>query len=211
MIVSKVQFLAKFALPAFAGDQLYMHEIAIGEKWSLPPALVRWTDTVRAMLALAPGVQGRAFVTVDQREVKRGQSQRRPGPHVDGNYLFDWGGGGGGGWLTGAAGRQLEPADHRLQYCSPTGGMLIASDYEACRAWRGRFDGEPDQGGNCEHMQEQINRAELVPLVANAAYWMNSTGIHESLPVRATVQRSLLRITLPHDARQPSNSRGNFT
>src|SRR5690348_5298778 len=160
MIQSKVKALGPFTLPAFAGDQLYMHPIEVGSRWRLPESLERWTSTVAAMLALAPSIVGRAFVTIDQREVKQGRSQRRPGPHVDGNFIFDWGGGG--GWLTGENGRVLEPADHRLQYCSPRGGMLIASNFQACRAWRGRFDGEPDQGGNCEHMIEQIARAEAV-------------------------------------------------
>lgn len=198
MITSKVKMLGAFNLPAFAGDQLYMHPIDIGGNWNLPASLARWVPYIQRMLDMAPTIKGRAFVTIDQKEVKQGHSQRRPGPHVDGNFIFDWGGGG--GWLTGENGRILEPADHRLQYCSPRGGMLIASDFEACRAWRGRFDGEPGQGGNCEHMQDQINRAEAVNLQRNTAYWMNSTGIHESLPVYRTVQRSLLRITLPHDA-----------
>jgi hypothetical protein len=197
MITSKFQRFCAFTLPSFAGDQLYMHPIELDGPLVLPAALEHWIGAIDRLLKWSPIRKGIAFVTIDQRRIEGGTSHRRPGPHVDGNFIFDWGGG---GWLTGENGRVLGPEDHRRQYCSPGGGFLIASDFEGCRAWIGEFDRAPLQGGNCEHIKNQLADAYSFILKPNVAYWGNSTGVHESLPLRESFNRSLLRITLPPDA-----------
>ena len=122
---------------------------------------------------------------------------RRGGPHTDGNYLYGWGGNGG-GWLTGEDGRFLPREKHINQYCSDKGGMLIISSYEACKGWNGEYDGEPNQGGDCSHLD--LSTMESFIMEKNTLYWGNSTFIHESLPIDEDVKRQLVRITLPADA-----------
>jgi hypothetical protein len=178
--------------------QVYMHPMMIGEKIDLPKGAESFTPVVESMLAMLDSTaQGKAFVTIDRRTVFAGKTHRRPGPHVDGNFIYEWHGGG--GWLTGEAGRFLEPHAHKLQYCNPLGGMLIASDHKACRVWTGRFEGEPNQGGDCSHLQSQLNKAPTFLMEEKALYLGNSTCIHESLPVERDVFRTLVRITLPAD------------
>lgn len=181
--------------------QVYMHPHVLGQPLELPVGARHFSNTVAAMLSRLGDVVGKVFITIDRRLVKASTSHRRPGPHVDGNFIYDWSGGGGGGWLTGTNGRVLPPEAHRLQYCNPLGGLLIASDYAACQVWTGQFEGQPEQGGDCSHMQDQLDRAPTFLLEPNTLWLGNSTCVHESLPVSEDVVRTLVRITLPADLR----------
>lgn len=186
------------SLPAFQSLRLYMHALIIGTGQKLPPSMAEFDPVVDRMLSVVNLNDGdKIFVTIDQKHVTAGQSHRRPGPHVDGNYIFDWGGGGGNGWLTGTAGRVLSPENHKLQYCNPRGGMIIASDHKACRGWIGQFTGQPNQGGDCSHLQDQLDLAQQFWMDPNKIYVGNSTFIHESVAVARDVDRTLVRITLP--------------
>lgn len=193
MIQSNIRPVGQLSLPAFAGMQVYMHPILVGERVTLPEGAEGFEEVVEKMLAMHSIPAGeKIFVTVDQSRVKAGKSHRRPGAHVDGNFIFDWTG----GWLTGVDGRVLSPENHQLQYCNPMGGLLIVSDLMACRAWLGEFAGVPNQGGDCSHLTEDLERNESFLLEPNQVYVGNSTCVHESLPVDQDVERTLVRITL---------------
>ena len=137
------------SLPEYRGDRVYMHAFDIANP-SMPEGYERWNPTLREIAACSPKKTGIAYVTIDEKIVRKGESHRRGGPHTDGNYLFGWGGGG--GWLTGEDGRFLPRDQHEEQYCSEKGGMLIVSSYKACRGWNGELKGEPAQGGDCSHL-----------------------------------------------------------
>lgn len=72
---------------------------------------------LKEVIDCSPKKTGMAYLTIDEKIVKKGESHRRGGPHTDGNYLFGWGGGGS-GWLTGEDGRFLPREKHEEQYCS---------------------------------------------------------------------------------------------
>ena len=154
---------------------------------------------MKEIVAASPKQTGKAYITIDEKIVRKGESHRRGGPHTDGNYLFGWGGGGG-GWLTGEDGRFLPREQHEEQYCSEKGGMLIVSSYEACKGWNGEFEGQPNQGGDCTHLD--LSNMNSFNLKSHTLYWGNSTFIHESLPLEEDVERQLVRITLPADAEE---------
>ena len=183
------------SLPEYRGDRVYMHAFDIANP-SMPEGYERWNPTLREIAACSPKKTGIAYVTIDEKIVRKGESHRRGGPHTDGNYLFGWGGGG--GWLTGEDGRFLPREQHREQYCSEKGGMLIVSSYKACKGWNGEFDGEPNQGGDCSHLD--LSEMESFDMERNTLYCGNSTFIHESLPLEEDVERQLVWITLPADA-----------
>lgn len=185
-------------LPNFNGVRLYMHPIDLSKPISLPKGFENWLNTIEEMLSYSPTKNGIAYVTIDQKSINKGETHRRGGAHTDGNYLFGWSGGG--GWLTGTEGRILTEDKHNLQYNSETGGMLIVSDFEACKAWNGELEGIPNQGGCCEHLRNQFDNMEEITLSKNDIFWMNSTAIHESLPLNIDYNRTLLRITLPADS-----------
>lgn len=152
----------------------------------------KYFSLIKSMLSHITA-SGIAYLTIDEKLVRNGQSHRRGGPHTDGNYIYGWGG----GWLTGSAGRYLPENQHKEQYCSHTGGMIIASSYSACEGWVGEFSQEPKQGGCCSHVD--LSAMDNIKLNENTIYLGNSTFIHESLPVNKDVYRQLIRITLPHD------------
>lgn len=194
MITSLIRPVGSLALPPFAGTRVYMQSHILGERVRIQdnPA---FEDPIEKMLANVQDDGAKVFITIDQKLVLPGKTHRRPGAHVDGNFIFSWSSGGG-GWLTGENGRVLSPENHKLQYVNPMGGMLIVSDYQACRAWVGEIDDEPGQGGNCAHMADKLKTLESFLLDPNQVYLGNSTCVHESLPIQEEVQRTLIRITL---------------
>lgn len=131
-----------------------------------------------------------------KKKLKKEETHRRGGPHVDGNYCFGWGGGGG-GWSTGEKGRYLTMEKHLRQYFSSLGGMFIASSYSACRVWLGEFSGISGQRGSCEHIMDQFPDKESFLLKPNTLYFLNSLCAHESMPVDSDINRQILRITMP--------------
>ena len=196
MFNSQIAPIGKIALPAFIGAQVYMRKHVIGEPVQIAeaPSFEPVVERMLGSISLPTGSE--VFITVDQKELQAGTTHRRGGAHVDGNYIFDWGGGGG-GWLTGVDGRVLSPENHKLQYCNPDGGMLIVSDFQACRAWMGEFEGQPNQGGDCTHLTQGLAQNPSILLEPNRIYLTNSTCVHESLPLTEDVARTLVRITLP--------------
>jgi hypothetical protein len=159
---------------------------------------------VAKMIEFLPIKKGTAFLTVDGKIVEKGQSHRRGGRHIDGNYIQEtcsWGGWNGGGWKVGEGGRILSSEHHKLSYENQTGGMLIASTYPACKGWNGVFEGRPYVGGDCI----RIEVGEGFMLESNFVYYGNSQFLHESLPIDKTTHRVVARITLPIDYPVVSN------
>lgn len=168
----------------------------------------KFKDIVKKMVSPLPIKEGVAFLTVDGKLVEKGKTQRRGGIHIDGNYLAEikswpgsggagWGGNGGGnGWKVGEGGVELNSEQHKISYENPNGGMLIVSNYPACKGWNGVFEGKPGIGGDCSGVQIKDEGFILKP---NVVYYGNSQFVHESLPIDKTVERVMLRITLPLD------------
>ena len=141
---------------------------------------------------------GTAFFTIHGRKLTAGGTLRRGGPHTDGNYephLMSFGGGGGNGWKVGQDGPAINTALHGRQYNNERGGIIMASNYEACLGWVGVYDGLPNAGGDCSHLD--LGRPFV--LSRNVVYYGNNHFIHESLPVAHDVHRVLARITMPED------------
>lgn len=168
----------KIEFPEFTETNLYMHFIFLSHP-QIPSGLKAFEPIVREMVKLVevPKEQDGAYLTIDCQEVPMGQTHRRGGVHIDGNYER--------GWTTG----------WKLDCIG--GGMLIVSSYSACRAWTGSFDSLPNKGGDCNHMQSLLNESDSFMLEPNKVYLTNSTCVHESLPVPEIVKRQLVRITLP--------------
>lgn len=196
-LLSKIEELEKVEIPKRLNAHLYMHPLDLEKDVDLPHEFEEFNPVIQRMLMLSPIERGTAWITIDCKSVKKGETHRRGGPHVDGNYVYAWNGGGGNGWKTGDAGRVLSPEDHADQYCNAKGGMIIASSYAACKAWIGEFDVMPNQGGDCSHIRNLLDKMKNLILKPNIFYLGNSTCIHESLPIEEDVDRVLVRLTLP--------------
>ncbi len=181
--------LCAVAFPAYQGRQKYMHTFDLAVP-VMAEGFEDYAEAVKALCAAAGATRGIAHMTVDEKDVDAGMSQRRPRPHVDGCFypaLESWGGGGG-GW------------NH---YCNNVNGpnplrrmpVIVASDVPGCRAWRGEFDGMPSHDGDLSHLD--LPEGEVLP--ANLGYLLSADCVHESMIMPSKTRRMFLRIALPVD------------
>ena len=189
MLHSTYRPLCAVALP-FAGRQHYMHGFDLAAP-SVPEGFEDYLPSVIALCDEAEAYEGKAFLTIDEKIIPAGESQRRPGPHVDGMFLEHmnyWGGGG--GWNHGC---------NAIPFARMP--VIVASDVSLCRAWRGEFDAQPTvdhpeiPDGDLSHISDLLGEGELLP--AGVGYLLSPDCVHESLPVNEDTQRSFMRIALP--------------
>lgn len=192
MLNSYSKELNPIAIPYYNGE-VSMIPFDLSNLLTLPQEFI---SVAEQMIKNLPIKKGIAFLTVHGKFVKKAKTLRRGAPHIDGNFLpsvSSWGNGGGNGWKVGENGVKLNSTDHKLSYDNPNGGMLIASNYSACKGWNGKFEGKAKEGGDCSHIK--LNEGFM--LDADKVYYGNSQFIHESLPLDKDVFRVMYRITLP--------------
>lgn len=180
-LVSDYRPLCSVVLPDFKGRQLYMHEVDAASPRMLD-GYEDYNEVVSSLLASAGYTSGPAFVTVDEKVIQPGMSQRRPGPHVDGHFIKS---------------KQRWGHDGWNHFCNevPIDRMpiIVAASVPGCRAWRGTFDATPRDDGDLSHVE--LGEGELLP--SNVGYLLSPDCIHESLRFEQETQRAFLRIALP--------------
>lgn len=134
------------------------------------------------------------YVMIDEAIVSAGNPQRRPGLHVDGYWhpSLSCHGGGSHDPKPRHAPTPPNPPKKRNE------ALLLASNYSAARALVGDYDRNfiaDWRGGDCSDLP--IGGLNEIILNSNVAYHMDVFTLHESLPVRKTVQRTLVRINAP--------------
>jgi len=155
----------------------------------------KFKSTAFQMLNKIKNLKGTAFFTIHGKRLKKGETLRRGGPHTDGNYEEYHMTFGGGGWKVGQDGPGINTTMHERQYVNDKGGIIIASNYEACLGWNGEYTGSPAVGGDCSHLELDAP----FMLERNRVYYGNNNFIHESLPMSGDVHRVMARITMPED------------
>ena len=189
-IESKVATLNKIKLPLYTGE-VSMVKFCLTSLDGLP---LEFHNLARDMLKNIP-VEGDGYFTIHGKKLKKGETLRRPGPHTDGNYEpCSWGKGGGSGWKVGENGPAIDTQYHKDSYLNINGGIILASNYEACIGWVGEFEGNINVGGDCSKFE--LNNGKF-SLDRDTVYYGNNHFIHESLPMEDDVHRVLARITLP--------------
>lgn len=214
-MLSDVRMGSRVPFPAHIGERIYM----LPFERKLPAKYARWQPTVDAMLS---GVDhdGRCYLMVDQGTVEAGKSQRRPGLHVDGNWVEELNCHGGGHRHRGhghpppppkpnhvnARGRwdQPKPSWNHFQYAPEA--IVLAADVLGAVAYAGEFKADIGPGGEVE---TDVSRMDFVPLTAGLAWIGNVTMLHESIPLPARTQRTVVRINAPQStsAGEPSADR----
>lgn len=190
VLTSTYRPLVPVMLPPSRGRQIRYHAFDL-EAPRLPEGFEDYYEAVTTLCRQAGATTGIAYLTVDEKVVEPGMSQRRPGPHVDGCFRVvgdqaSWGGGGG-GWL---------------HYCNDVGAsaigrmaVIIAASVAGCRAWKGRFVGRPAPDGDLSHISEQLGDGDLLP--ANQGYLLSPDCVHESIRFDQATLRTFIRIALP--------------
>lgn len=185
MLNSDYRSLCSVQLP-YRERQRYMHTFDLANP-VMAEGFEDYLEPVTALCRAAGATSGIAHMTVDEKIVASGMSQRRPGPHVDGCFMPDLGRWGGGGW------------NH---YCNNIAGggykrmpIIVVASVAGCRAWRGVFDGKPTEHGDLASITDKLDNGEVLP--ANVGFLLSPDCIHESMRFDRPTQRTFLRIALP--------------
>lgn len=100
--------------------------------------------------------------------------------------------------LVSASGQPYEKYDSQAMefYAEwPAEALVLASNVEACRAWKGLYEGDAANGGDCDHIDR--SKMEEIILKPYTSYQGNVTMLHESLPMPFDCQRTLVRLNIP--------------
>jgi hypothetical protein len=154
----------------------------------------------KEMLAGIKHEGGTAYFTSHGKKLKKDDTLRRGGPHIDGNYGVTqvpdhivWKNNG--GWKVDQDGPAIDTKFHKDSYLSDKGGIILASNYSSCLGWVGEYKGVIKSGGDCS----DIKLGKGFKLKAGTVYYGNSQFIHESVAVDKDVHRTVVRITMPED------------
>ncbi len=184
MLSSSYRELGPVILPKWAGRQKYMHTFD-ALKPVMPDGFHDYRPAVATLCHYA-GFTGTAHMTVDEKIIQPGMSQRRPGAHVDGCFipaLMDWSHPVGPGW------------NH---YCNniPVSRMavIVAASVAGCIAYPGEFDAAPSNDGDLEHIRGQLGDGILLP--SHTGFLLSPDCVHESVKFATPTKRTFLRIAL---------------
>lgn len=177
MIRSQMLELGKDDLKIpFIEREIYMCPVFIKHEIYFP--IEEFIPIITKMLILAKIKEDIVYVTVDQKNIKKGNTHRRGGAHIDENYSCNE-------WGSPPRWNEIKKNDKS--------GVLLLSSYPSCKGWIGDYEGIPKEGGDCS----DINLDEGFLLKENTIYYGNSNFIHESLPIKEDINRTLIRINIP--------------
>jgi hypothetical protein len=171
--------LRHITFPPFKGRQIYMHTFDTRDP-HMPQGFEDYFEPVINLIEAAGIGHRQVHMTIDEKVVTPGMSQRRPGPHVDGCFNGnDWSHPGGPGW------------NHNCNNLPiPRMAIIVAASVAGCRAWKGTFEGDPQNDGDCSHFVA----GEGVVLPPNVGYLLSPDCIHESMVFEEATERQFLRI-----------------
>ncbi|KAI8838160.1 hypothetical protein BJ741DRAFT_127827 [Chytriomyces cf. hyalinus JEL632] len=172
---------------------------------ALPDNLKRYAAIVAACLRRVPGEWGKVgYITVHESYVEKGETQRRPGLHIESpgtappgaavhgyHKFYCWGGGRFG---TRVAGDLDEYGEINME-----GGIFVASNMaDTCRVWDCLIE---DHGkvvghlGDIGHLRKAIGGNEAgISLDAGEIAWITDRTPHESLPQPKAGFRQFFRL-----------------
>ena len=175
-VYRKVWNHSPLEFPAFTGTRIMMMPVELNYTKGVPEQYAYMLHELYAVMEKR-FIGQIGYLTIDERELAKGETLRRSGLHVDGYYHGRCGAwGGGGGW--GSVGN----------------GMLTISSTPHCRAYLGYMEGEPKDEGECDHLV-MPNKGEIFE--ANEIYWVDGACVHESIPVFETTKRQFVRLSMP--------------
>jgi hypothetical protein len=190
-------------MPEFNEKQLYMHKTDMKHPF-LPYEFREFTRAILKMLDKVKDRDNVCYITIHSKTIKDG-THRRGGIHVDYNWYEEIKAHGGGGHKSISNWGYPTPSwnpppSHKPPVPGPGwgykpehyGGMLLTSDYPACKVWKGEFEGEIGEGGDCKNINLSSLESEIMP--PGEVFYLNPLGIHESLKISGNINRTVIRI-----------------
>jgi hypothetical protein len=168
--------------PDFTGTRVMMMPFYPADPVkSLPPRLRAYGELIEYVVDRPP--PGVGYLTIDEAELRRGETHRRPGLHVDGvgEDGQDAGAYGGGGGY----------AAH---------GMVLMANVLGCVGWAQEFHGAPGLDGDCAHLAEQCRMEDAIFFEPLRAYWCGPLAVHQAVPVQQDCRRQFMRVSMPSKA-----------
>ena len=175
-LTSSYSHLGEIELPKFQNRQMRMHQFNPHNP-VMPDGFEDYHNTVASLCQRAGTQSHEAHMTVDEKVIQAGMSQRQPGAHVDGCYIPDkqrWG--------------HYNTDGRPLQRMS----IIVASSVPGCIVYEGEFNGSPKEEGDLEHIRDQFNDGILLP--ANRGFLLTPDCVHESKTFQEPTQRTFLRL-----------------
>jgi hypothetical protein len=200
---SRFRKLKEIYLPPFSGTRVLMMPLRFEDLETLPDDLAHYKRTIQELIDISPVKEGVGYLTIDEKVVKKGDTLRLKGLHVDGigedgrtdlgiwaitglrNYIASMWNDVNKKWWEGAAG---------------IGGMLTVSSPAGCRAWHKDFKGKIGYNGDCEPLRKLFPNNEATVFESGVAYWCNASCVHESMLVEEDTERQFVRLSMPNDA-----------
>jgi len=174
--------------PKPQGIDINMMPFVMGDKKSLPKRYhAYWPMIEKSVTEMEEGKIG--FLTIQESAVAAGESQRRPGLHLETpgvvmrrgrvvDVRVHWGGG-------------LNAGGQRV-----LGGLYTASTVrDSCRAWDMRIRDPADVVGplgDAEHLRALLEEGTF--LKESTLYWMTDCTPHESMPLAEGATRQYFRL-----------------
>jgi hypothetical protein len=191
---STVTKLGEVNFPEWSGERVYM--VPFNKSSGLPKRLARWQRIVDEMLE-GISIDSPIYLMVDQGKVKAGESHRRPGLHVDGN------------WIAAQMDHSHPPTHLHSGVWKDGGGrwndatdggytpetIFLASDLSACVGYEGQFAATIGKKG--EVTEVDISALSRIEFDSNRCYAGNATMLHESIAVPFDCLRTVVRLTVP--------------
>ena len=168
--------------PTPTGLNINMMPFKISDESTLPASCSQYWALIEACIDTAPQVAEDEiwYLTVEEGDVPAGESQRRPGLHVEcPGMLYD---GGLNELLSWGLGSQR------------SGGIFMISNWSGtCRVWPCHVSGEAiGHLGDIEHLREHLPEGR--DLGAREIGWITDTTPHEALPVSEAGYRQFFRL-----------------
>ena len=164
------------SFPEFQAAQQYMATTQ-GGFVELPGHIKQYEIAVQT-LCNKLNYKGQIHVTVDEKTILKGDTQRKPELHVDGRFA-------GNKWSHGWNHYCNELPLERMT-------VAVASNLARCKVYHGVFEGKPDEQGDLSHIRDQVGDGLLVP--ENEWHLLSPDCVHESLPLHCTTNRSFIRV-----------------
>lgn len=179
---SEFKGLGVVLLPTWQGRQKYMISFDSDDP-VMPEGFEDYAGVAHSLCRKAGALGREVHMTVDEKVVEAGMSQRRPGAHVDGCYM-----------PTAQAWGHPLPSWVHYSGGAPVERMaiIVASSVPGCIVYPGTFEGEPKSDGDLEHIRDQFGDAIL--LLPDEAFLLSPDCVHESMVFNQPTKRTFLRI-----------------